>query len=82
MLHLEVLVELGSVYDSVYEGLRNQVGNNIAFLGRRDTGGNVWMRHAYNNGKTQLLTKTDSLCTTHTISRRMKGYREYIYIPI
>ena len=38
MLHLEVLVKPGSVYDSVYEGLGNHVGNDIAFLGRRDTG--------------------------------------------
>lgn len=37
MLYLEVLVEPGSVYDSVCEGLGNHVGNNIAFPGRRDT---------------------------------------------
>ena len=37
MLYLEVLIEPGSVYDSLCEGLGNQVGNNIAFLGRRDT---------------------------------------------
>jgi hypothetical protein len=38
MLHLEVLIELGGMYNSFYEGFGNQVGNDIALLGRRDTG--------------------------------------------
>lgn len=82
MHHLEVLVEPGSVYDSVYEGLGNQVGNDIAFLGRRDTAKkskDESLRLAYNNAK---LTKTDSLSTVHTIKSPKKAIEKSVYIPI
>lgn len=36
-LHLEVLVVLASMYDSVYECFGNHVGHDMAFLSRRNT---------------------------------------------
>ena len=83
MLHLEVLIEPGSVYDSVYEGLGNHVGNDIAFLGRRDTGWECTNETECTMVNSAKLTKTDSLSHDHTISHRKKeAYREYLHTYI